>query len=120
MTRNTKFDAAVQLALDHHINVPNHREHLYHELNRAGYFWRSTVQQWEFYGIPETQPPYDPIRIHLWARADRVTPIVEIILDQLRPVGIKLISRTESIPCNHPEDFYNLVVMRLMAKFEDD
>ena len=42
----------------------------------------------------------------------------EIVFDQLRPAGIKLISRTESIPCNHPEDFYNLVVMRLMAKFE--
>ncbi len=115
-----KHAGALDLANILGVKEIEHREHLYHSLNRIGYFWKSATQTWELYTIPDEPPPYDPMRIHVWARPKRIAQLTDSVLAHLCSTGMTIVSRSEPIPCNHPEDFYNLVVMRLMAKFEDD
>ncbi len=120
MSDTHKYSSAQEIARVLSMGNFNTREHLYYELNRLGYFWKSSKQQWERYEIVGEAPPYEPMRIHLWANQDRVDAIVDEVIEQLASVGIYMVGRSDSIPSKPPEDFNSFVVLRFISKPSTD
>lgn len=120
MSNYKKHADALEIASILGLREINLREHLYHELNRLGYFWKSATRTWELYTIPDAPPPYEPMRIHLWANQDRVDALVDEVIEQLASAGIYVVGRSESIPSKPPEDFNSFVVLRFIAKQSED
>jgi|GEM_PF-3495367 len=89
------------------------QEELYRELNRLGYYWQPDSKDW----IRDDTPAKDAtnlVKVRVWASSDKITQVVELLLEGLADSGLKLVEQSEPYSCRPPQQNDSRIYLTFM------
>ena len=90
------------------------QEAAYKRLQDAGFMWNSKSQIWMSLGNEPADKPTKLIYCRVWAAADVVAEVADLVEDAMKARAVMLIERSNPYPCRPPKQLESRIYLKFI------
>lgn len=109
-----KYSTALQYARMRLLPTDGDQEALYQRLNKAGFMWDSTDQEWLELASEPANPPTPLVMVRVWSNAETVEAMADTVEVLLGGEGYVLVKRNGPYLCRPPKQLEARMYLEFM------
>jgi hypothetical protein len=109
-----KYSTALQYARMRGLPTDGNQEALYQRLNKAGFMWDSSSQEWLELASEPADPPTPLVMVRVWANAETVEAMADMVQEFMAESDFTPVKRNGPYLCRPPKQLEARMYLEFM------